>query len=306
MPVTSQRHPRRPTASQLAHLILLLTPTSCSVYDAALLANADGNGANASGGRTNSGGNDSGGAASDGSGGDDSSGGDTGSGAADSGGTPSTGGMGGILNPDPIYELIDDMEDNNPNIIMANQRNGRWNTYNDGTGIQSPTADFLTMFDVSADAPHASSHFAAHTSGSGFTGYGAVLNVTMKSWPIYEETPPYDASAYSGLSFFAKTYGAASNTVTLRLVSTDTDPRGGICKETGTVAERCFDHFTVQLTLSEEWERYEVSFDDFGQTGAGMQFPSPNLKSLYAIEFVAPGGSPFDVSIDDLSFVVAP
>jgi hypothetical protein len=226
------------------------------------------------------------------------------SGGSDTGGNPG-GGSGGSPSNAPTYELIDDMEDNEPHVLPTRGRNGRWNTYNDGTseGVQLPPADFTTMTDVRSDAPHESSDYAAYTSGEGFSGFGAVLNVTMRSWPDYEETPPYDATAYSGLSFWAKVGANKSTTIRVRLVTTDTDPRGGECSPSGDVSEICFDHFLTQLTLSTGWQRYDVFFDDFGQTATGKPFSAPNLGGLYTIEFVASGSGPFEFWIDDLSFI---
>jgi hypothetical protein len=218
-----------------------------------------------------------------------------------------SGGMGGEVSTSPSYELIDDMEDQDPNLLVSGGRNGRWNTYNDGSaGSQAPATDFTDMQALSGDAPHADSSYSAYTSGSGFTGFGAVLNATMRSWPNYDETPPYDASEFTGLSFFAKVGAGASRTVRVRLVTTDTDPRGGICAESGEAAVLCFDHFVTQLTLSEEWARYDVSFDDFGQTGAGMQFSGVAVDSLYTVEFLIPGSGDFELWVDDLSFILPP
>src|SRR5690606_16505587 len=84
----------------------------------------------------------------------------SGMGGAPSGGNDSMGGgVGG-----PSVELIDDLEDNEPNVLVSGGRNGRWNTYNDGTGggTQIPAPDFSQMTDVSDDPPHAESSYAAY------------------------------------------------------------------------------------------------------------------------------------------------
>lgn len=285
--------------SRLSLTWLILLASACNVYNADLLAEAT---SNDSGGGTSSGGTGSGGAPhSGGLGGAAPSGGD----AGETGGNSADGGSGGQLPTEPTYELIDDMEDNEPSILPTRGRNGRWNTYNDGTpeGVQIPAPDFTTMTSVSADAPHAASDYGAYTSGEGFTGFGAVLNVTMRSFPVYEDTPPYDATAYTGLSFWAKVGEDKSTTIRVRLVTTDTDPRGGVCSPTGDVSEICFDHFLTQRSLTTTWQRYDVYFDDFGQTATGKPFAAPNLEGLYTIEFVASGSGPFEFWIDDLSFI---
>lgn len=272
----------------------------CSIYDAKLLSEAlgDGDGDAPSGGSNGDG--DSGGTASMGG---DSSGGNgsgaSGSGASGSGASGSGGdGMGGD-GPASGYELIDDMEDNNQFVAFTSGRNGPWGVYNDESGgSQMPSPGFTTMMDVSGDAPHSGSDYAAYTSGNGFSVWGAVLSATMKS------VGSYDANAYSGLRFFAKAGAGANKSMQIRLVTTDTDPRGGVCSEEPTPAdEHCYDHFLTQLSLSEDWQRYEVYFDDFVQVNGGKQFPAPALGGLYTIEFLAPANLPFEFWIDDLEFI---
>jgi hypothetical protein len=115
----------------------------------------------------------------------------------------------------------------------------------------------------------------------------------MTSAPVYDETPPFDASQFSGLRFYAKSGVDANKTIRIRLVTSDTDPRGGNCAESGPSSDLCFDHFLTQLSLSETWKHYEVSFENFVQSGAGKQFPALALDGLFTIEFLAPSGSDF-------------
>src|SRR5690606_7232090 len=118
--------------SRLTLALLCVTP-ACNVYNANLLGEAT---AGDSGGTPHTG-------AADGSGGTANSGGlggfgptggqdagATGGGTGDGGAGGSTGGS---APADPVYELIDDMEDDDPSVLPAQGRNGRWNTYNDGT-----------------------------------------------------------------------------------------------------------------------------------------------------------------------------
>lgn len=278
---------------------------ACSVYNSSLLEDIDDDGGDMGGATTGGdastggkGGNPSGGSGGAVSGG---MGGETESGGS---GTGSESGTGGAT-PSSALEMIDDLEDNEPGIIPFKMRNGRWNIYaSAGEDPPEPGADFTEMTDVSSDPPHGESAFAATMKSGGHSEFGAVLNVTMRSWPNYEETPTYDASSYTGLNFYARVGSGSSKTLRVRLVTGDTDPRGGECLTEGDIGELCFDHFLYPVTLKESWQRYEIAFSDFGQTGAGKQFDNLALDRLYTIEFHMPGSGDFELWVDDLQFVL--
>lgn len=292
---------------------LVLCAPACSIYTQELLqgatgaaGNTSGTGANSSGGQKSSaGGDNSGGSGADSSTGGATvstggTGGESNTGGSNTGGNPGTGGLGGA----PSYEPIDDMEDNEPTILPRDGRNGRWNVYNDGSaGTQTPSPDFSTMHELMDSAPELDSSYSAYTSGGGFSTWGAVLNVSMRSWPTYEETPPYDATAYSGMAFYAKVGADSTSSIRVRLVTTDTDPRGGNCLESGDTSELCFDHFAHSVTLSTDWQFVELSFDDFVQSGSGKQFSKPALDGLYSLEFVVSAGTDFELWVDDPFFI---
>lgn len=251
-----------------------------------------------SGGLTSAGGRGSGGDETGGEGGEGPTGG------KGSGGSSGSGGSGGT-NPGTTYELIDDMEDGNATVLSSHGRTGRWNVYNDGTaGTQEPAENFSDMEDVSSDPPHDESLYAAYTAGNGFTDWGAVLNVTMKSGGAYVA---YDASAYSGLGFYAKVgTGITPRSVKIRLVTADTaNPDGGVCKEppVGPGEIACYDHFALDVVLTASWKYYEISFDDFARGDSSTPL-ALDLSKLFSIEFLSEQDT-FELWIDDLAFAVA-
>ncbi len=227
-----------------------------------------------------------------------------GTGPGDSGGAGGQDASGGGK-PGTELEMIDDLEDNDPTIFPLKMRNGRWNVYaSAGEEPPAPGADFATMTDVSGNPPHDDSTYAAYMKSGEHSEFGAVLNVTMRSWPNYEETPTYNASGYAGLNFYARIGSGSSRALRVRLVTGDTDPRGGNCAIDGEIGELCFDHYLYPVTLKEGWLRYEIDFSDFGQTGAGKQFDELALDRLYTIEFHMPGSGDFELWVDDLQFVL--
>ncbi len=289
--------------------LLALSRAGCAVYSEDLLDDAAG--VTAGGGNTSS----SGGKGGTGEGGDDGTGGSLGGGSntggADGGAGGSVSGTGASASTGGTaartYDLIDDMEMSDPTIRKADTRNGRWNTYNDGSdGTQVPAADFTLMQALGGDSPTEESTFSAYTQGSGFTLWGSVLNVTMHSaFPTYEETPTYDASAYSGVSFWAKVGAGKTKFVRIRYISADTDPRGGVCTDPASsppISEACFDHFSVDLQLTTEWKYYHVPFADFTQDNSGKHFDAINLEKAYTFEFVLGTNTDFELWVDDLSF----
>ncbi|HVY29083.1 MAG TPA: hypothetical protein VHB79_21140 [Polyangiaceae bacterium] len=234
-----------------------------------------------------------------------------GPGGAPEGGGSGGGGTGGSgAPPERVLEPIDDMEDNDAFVLASNGRNGHWDVSNDATAsaTQAPPAAAFTMAEL-VDASRPESHFAAYTQGAGFKDWGAYMTVSMRTWPDYAQTPVYDASAYIGISFWAKVGAGSDTSLRVRYIGGQTDPRGGVCMASGTVATACYDHFFAPVKLSQDWQHVELLFKDFQQAGVGMSFPSIDLTKMYALELFFPGrktstGNAFELWVDDLSFIV--
>ena len=122
--------------------------------------------------------------------------------------------------------MIDNLDDADARIIMANGRQGPWHSFNDSNGgnIQPPLG---TGFLPVAGGANNTSH-AVHTTGSGyqFGGVGFDLNNTTTT-PESAQSQPYNASAYNGITFWAKGSGTLRVEFAQRsFVPTD---RGGSC-----------------------------------------------------------------------------
>jgi hypothetical protein len=312
-------------------LLIFCCSVACSVYDASLLGRGAGAGGTtsfpASGGyaaapetqRGGSGGDagnnqNIGANAGNGSGGISGAGNGSGSGTGAVGGSGALGGAGGTSGMGagaggaPTLELIDDMEDGNAFVRSTDGRDGHWDVGHDDTltASQIPMSGKFTMKAL-ANEPHASDQFCAYTKGSGFANWGAFMTVSMRTWPDYMKTPTYDASAYAGISFYAKVAATSDTLVRVRFISADTDPRGSRCSTSGSTDAACYDHFLTDVTLGKEWQRYDLRFADFKQTGVGKQFPSIDLAHMYALEFFFPSrgdGNNFELWLDDLNFIL--
>jgi hypothetical protein len=214
--------------------------------------------------------------------------------------------------PQVVYELeaLDDMEDGNAFVLSNDDRNGHWDVSNDGSpsGSHTPPAANFVMAEL-LDPSRPDSHFAAYTKGNGYKGWGATMTVSMITWPVYAETPPYDASVFAGISFYAKAGVGSDLGLRLRFVGAQTDDRGGQCIPGADVATACYDHFFRDVKLSQAWQRFDVLFADFKQAGVGKKFDSIDVATMYALEFFFPGrstasGNAFELWVDDLAFIL--
>jgi hypothetical protein len=107
----------------------------------------------------------------------------------------------------------------------------------------------------------------------------------------------YDASAFTGISFWAK--GEGESHVRLKVPDVNTDPAGGVCTA-------CFNDFGVDITVTPTWTRYTVPFASLAQLdGWGSPHPAAvDTSKLYGLQWqVVQAGARFDVAIDDVEFI---
>jgi hypothetical protein len=268
------------TASALA-LAAALSLTGCFVsfqdYPLAGLGSGGGGGSGA------------GGASSGGSGTSDS--GTGGSAAGDSAfGGAGAGGSGGASTPPP-EPLLDDFEDGDSQVLLVAGRNGAWFAANDGTALQTPDPHVDTL-PALLTPPNGASLRALHTSGAGFTVWGALVGANF----VVSGTTamPYSISAYQGLSFSAKV-GKVGCVKQVRVSIRNYDTVYGC---TG-----CGDHFGATATLGDTFQTIFVPFSSLKQQGWGRPLvASFDSERTYAVTFTWAAFQTFDVWIDNLSF----
>ncbi|HTN83782.1 MAG TPA: hypothetical protein VL242_08855 [Sorangium sp.] len=217
------------------------------------------------------------------------------------GGASGAGGAGGAGEPDagaeppPCTTLLDDLEDGDGAIVRCKDRVGNWYTYNDGTrgGTQSPLPG--RPF-VPVSPGHEPSMYAAHVAGSGFVTRGAGMGFDLNLAPGGAKLS-YDASAYSGLTFWAK--ATAPTHIYVNFPDRNTDLEGGVCAGSG-----CGDHFGEGLDITTEWAQYTVMFAALSTDGWGVPAPAAfDAAHAYSVEFHTAKSTVFDMSVDDIAFV---
>lgn len=222
-------------------------------------------------------------------GGGESAGGAPGSdgGAAPGSAGASDGGAPPVEPPVPP-ELIDDGEDSNSRIRSHQGRSGYWSTF-DESCVLSPTSSSSPFMSAVTEGTGSGS-FALHFVASGGAENGCGVNLELTSNPV----EPYDASAYSGIAFGARSE-TGEQIVSFRIVLAATDPRFELC-------EVCYDHFRIDVELSTTWQEFTVPFASLAQAGWGDPVDAVDPAALVGIQWVAPPGDA-DFWLDDVRFV---
>lgn len=143
-------------------------------------------------------------------------------------------------------------------------RTGYWFAYNDATAIQTPAPTALP-FSGEAGGKGGATDCAMHTSGTGFSKWGAGIGFDIHS--ANSVTCPFDASVFSGIRFYAKgtttgTHGAlyapAPNTirVKVKMSSRLSAGLGG-------------DDFGGWCSLTPDWSLCDIPFATLAQEGYG-------------------------------------
>jgi hypothetical protein len=108
---------------------------------------------------------------------------------------------------------------------------------------------------------------------------------------------PYDLTAYSGLTFYAKSRAGATKVhVAFATLTTTPVDDGGDC------ATDCTDHYAGVVTLDTSWVEYSIDFSSLKQEGWGPK-PEDLAHTIFIyFGFLGTDGGPtsFDFLIDDV------
>jgi hypothetical protein len=188
--------------------------------------------------------------------------------------------------------LIDDMEDKNARLLIADGREGFWAVYNDGSGKQVPPG-LSALHPERLARRRGDSRYALHTSGGKFSIWGSILVGT------FTERGCYDMSAYSGLEFWAK--GNTRVYVQLAVIDEMPTENGGLCE-----GKDCYSSPRKAFDLGPNWQRYELGFAELEQLNQpGKQHFDPKRVVQLDISIYRED-TPFDVWIDDVRFRESP
>jgi hypothetical protein len=215
--------------------------------------------------------------------------GDGGSETGDGDGDPTTTGDGdGDI---PISDMIDNFEDGDGALVPNGGRQGYWYVFNDASigGTQAPTSDMVLPLAGGA----AGTSLAMHTTGSGFTVWGAGLGIDLNNLggdPGIKMI--WDASGFTGIVLMAK--GTGQIRAAVQLEATIPVAEGGTCDVD------CDSHGKV-LLLSNEWQQFTLPFGQLTQEGWGTP-AAWDASTMVGIQFKVAANANFDFWVDEIGF----
>ncbi len=183
--------------------------------------------------------------------------------------------------------LIDDGEDGDNRILKRDGRGGYWFTFQDSEGSKIDPAGQFKM----GEPGHASARAARMRGKMASAGKSIYAGIGFQ---LSDPSGAYDASPYSGVTFWAKGPGR----VRFEMPDVNTAPGGGRCKD-------CYNDHGIVIALEPEWRKYTIKFEWLEQR-PGWGDPAPELEKgeVYALEWEFGGaGREFDISIDDIAFI---
>jgi len=182
---------------------------------------------------------------------------------------------------EPPDRLLSDFEDGTTELAEVASRDGSWIHGRDLTSVS------VTIGPSSECA--ARGEWAGHLAASEPTSWG-------NNWTAYFRAPgskspnPYDGRPYGGVSFWAAfgpkngpSFGVPFGITTLDTVRPS-------------CSDHCDDHYMTSITLTHEWRRYEVRFDDLKQ---GKDPPTP-MRRDQLVGFIIWTQQQCDIWIDDV------
>lgn len=192
--------------------------------------------------------------------------------------------------------MIHDFEDAGPDndylgIFFGDGRSGKWFDSHDLT-----TKPVITMAAEATTGGPASNTRAIHYKGAAPGGWGATLGLTVAGC--------YDARAYQGVSFYIKGSPAAGNSqikFSLHSPISEPEPAGG-CSAADVAASKCYDHFAKVITLTEQWTRHDIKWQDLTQNCASDAAYAPQSEILVLSYSILTPTAGFDFWLDNLSF----
>ncbi|HYP75191.1 MAG TPA: hypothetical protein VER12_04535 [Polyangiaceae bacterium] len=181
-------------------------------------------------------------------------------------------------------DIIDDFEDGNLTLPALGGRVGGWYNFGDGTGVGSGDTAIINR---------GPSKEGLRIKGKDFTNWGSGMGTDMQPNKV-----PYNASAFAGVTFWAR----AETTLTLGVIfpDIDTDPGGKLCTT-------CDHHYNKGVQVNQSWQRFTVNFADLVLEPGTL--PAPTMfkpDGLVSVQFRFAPGQTYEVYVDDLAFIKKP
>jgi hypothetical protein len=203
----------------------------------------------------------------------------------------------GIIDP---TLLLDDLEDGDSLVATVGVRNGGWWVSSDGTSTTIPPAEQAPAAERILGG-RCGSEYAMRVTGTGFTDWGAVLSTTYR---YTDETAPFDASQFRGITFWARVGEENDSTIRAQVQDLNTHLAGGVCNPESSSPDACYNGFGVPLgEISDEWQKFTLEFSTLTQReGWGNRVPAVDPTALYTLEWNLDPNRTFDLWVDDIWF----
>jgi endoglucanase len=179
--------------------------------------------------------------------------------------------------------MIDDFEDGDLAILSREGREGAWFSFDDGSGGTRTDPEVVA-------AERSGSKNAVCIQGSDFTRWGGGFGFALSGEDNARRS--YDASAYTGVSFWAR---GSSTQFRFMLVDKYSDPAASLCSG-------CNDHFNFRFTPSSEWQQFTFAWNEARQNAFGDPQPRVCPSALYALQAQWPSNQSFELCLDDIAF----
>jgi hypothetical protein len=211
------------------------------------------------------------------------------------------------MDPGTTTDTISDFEDGTGSVLTSDGRNGGWYSYVDTATtcmVMPPPNGTATAGEIPGG--RCQSTFAMHFSGMGCTDFGAGVGTDLAA-PAATDAgatsaakTPYDVTPYKGVSFWSRADKGASMRFKMPMTDDTKTTDGGNCVQSTTVM--CSDDFGANIALTKSWVKHTVMFSTMKQEGWGKTFVwTPG--HVTSLQFQVPKTAPFDLWIDDVSFV---
>jgi hypothetical protein len=203
-------------------------------------------------------------------------------GSAGSGGSAGQG-FSGAAGAGACGNMIDDMESGTGYTCEGNGRRGSWFSYVSTYGVFNPPGNPVPTTLLAVPRGESTRAMRAYGTNDAYAGFGCWLR----------ETPlTYDASAYTGIRFYAMGTPAMLHVI-VQTSGTESTTYGGTCT---LPTLECAGNETA-VTIDSTWGLVQVPFSAL--TGGTVPF---DATDLWSIEFQPGTVGAFDFYIDDLSF----
>ena len=225
----------------------------------------------------------------------------------DAGGTSGCNLAPGAKAGDGINKNIDPLDDANIKFATAGVGMGSWDWAKDvsGLGTISP-ANTMTLVPVAGGQ----SGTALHVSGTGLTGWGAMLSAALNG-----PTSSFDASKYGGVAFYLKgttNVEEGINQLMILAGMPDVFPGPGSCCADTVPGSECYSTHRVVIDVPAGWEEVKIAWADFKSPtwglGSTIKFNPNRIRSItfsFNHDSAAQDMKPvsFDVWLDGLRFL---